>query len=232
MKTGKRFLLAALCGLTFAVPALATSVYGIAAANRLVVFDTEGSGTLMGNVGITGLGAGQSLVGIDFRAANSVLYGVSSDSRLYSINRSTGVASVIGAASAFLLSGSSFGLDFNPVVDRLRLTSDADQNLRLNPNNGTLNTIGSLGFDTTDPVGFDIFAFGNQAFASLTGAGGTSRLLTINLATGAATQIGAIGEGLLIADIAVQQLPEPGTVGLVLAALLGVTASRRQRRLK
>ena len=33
------------------------------------------------------------------------------------------------------------------------------------PNAGTLNTVGALGFNTSDAVGFDIFFFGNQAFA-------------------------------------------------------------------
>lgn len=281
-----------LLGLTLGAPAFATPVYGITDANTLVVFDSSGPGTISSSVAITGLGAGQTFVGIDFRAVNGVLYGVSSDSRLYSIDRSTGVATAIGAAGAFTLSGSSFDLDFNPTVDRIRLTSNDDQNLRLNPNNGALaatdtplafaasdanaaanpnvvgsaytnsvagatattlfgidstldilisqippnagalNTIGSLGFNTTDQVGFDIFAFGNLAYASLTAAGGGSSLFSIDLATGAATQIGAIGGGLLIADIAVQQVPEPGTIGLMAAGLLGVVASRRQRRVK
>ena len=292
MKTGKRILLGGLVGLTLGTPAFATPVYGITDANTLVVFDSGGPGTISSTVGITGLATGQSLVGIDFRPANGVLYGVSSDSRLYSIDRSTGLATAIGAAGAFTLSGTSFGLDFNPTVDRIRLTSNDDQNLRLNPNNGALaatdtalafaagdansgtnptlvgsaytnsfagattttlfgidsaldilvsqippnagalNTIGSLGFNTTDQVGFDIFAFGNQAFASLTAAGGGSSLFSINLSTGAATQIGAIGGGLQITDIAVQQVPEPGTIGLMAAGLLGMVASRRQRRVK
>ena len=35
-----------------------------------------------------------------------------------------------------MLAGSDFGFDFNPTVDRIRLISDADQNLRLNPMTG------------------------------------------------------------------------------------------------
>ena len=37
-----------------------------------------------------------------------------------------------------VLAGASFGFDFNPTVDRIRVTSDAEQNLRLNPDNGTV----------------------------------------------------------------------------------------------
>jgi hypothetical protein len=36
------------------------------------------------------------------------------------------------------LSGTSFGFDFNPTVDRIRVVSDADQNFRLNPDTGAV----------------------------------------------------------------------------------------------
>src|SRR5262245_18452881 len=36
-----------------------------------------------------------------------------------------------------------FGADFNPVFDRLRVVSDSDQNLRINPFNGSLTAIDS-----------------------------------------------------------------------------------------
>ncbi len=63
------------------------------------------------------------------------------------------------------------------------------------PNNGTLVPVGALGVDATGVNGFDIASIGGTAFAVLN-VGGTSRLYTINLMTGAATQVGAIGGGL------------------------------------
>ena len=61
------------------------------------------------------------------------------------------------------------------------------------PNMGTLNTVGALGFNTDDRVGFDISRL-NVAYASLTAPAATqSTLFTIDLATGAATQVGTIG---------------------------------------
>lgn len=132
------------------------------------------------------------------------------------------------------MNGTSLGFDFNPVRDRIRLTSDADQHLRLNPNDGTLNTVGSLspGFDISGLVGFDIF-FDNRAFASLTPTtSACSSLFSINLTTGAATLIGLIGSGRTIAGIAIQQDPEPAAITLLAAALLGSVAVRARRRLK
>ena len=288
MKIGKRYLLASLLGLAIAGEASALVVYGITTTNGLVSFDSASPGTINSTVGVTGLNGNQTLRGIDFRPVDGLLYGMSSDSRLYTINLSSGVATAIGSAGGFLLNGTTFGFDFNPVPDRIRVTSDLDQNWRLNPNDGTLtaidgtlayavgnanpnivgsaytnsfrgtttttlfgidsaldilvtqappndgtlNTVGGLGFNTSDQVGFDIFFFGNQAFASLTTPGAASSLFSINLGTGAATSIGAIGSGLQIADIAIQQVPEPGTMALLAAALLGSLAVRSRRRLK
>jgi Tol biopolymer transport system component len=62
----------------------------------------------------------------------------------------------------------------------------------VSPNSGQLFTVGALGVDTSDVVGFDIANPSGVAFASLT-VGGTSQLYTINLTTGAATLLGSIG---------------------------------------
>jgi hypothetical protein len=69
---------------------------------------------------------------------------------------------------------------------------------------GRLLTVAPLGVDTTAHVGFDIAPGGGIAYASLTLQGDTvSRLFTINLTTGAATQVGTIGTVDFIRDIAV-----------------------------
>jgi hypothetical protein len=70
------------------------------------------------------------------------------------------------------------------------------------PNNGTLVSVGALGVDASDVNGFDIASSDATAYAALT-VGGTARLYTINLTTGAATQVGAFPAGTLISGIAV-----------------------------
>jgi hypothetical protein len=106
---------------------------------------------------------------------------------------------------------------------------DIDSNLDIlvtqnPPNNGTLNTVGPLGFNTADLVGFDIQGGSGIAYASLTPpTGGASQLFTINLNTGAATLVGTIGSGstltaLAVGPAATNPVPEPGALR---SALLG-----------
>jgi Domain of unknown function (DUF4394) len=80
------------------------------------------------------------------------------------------------------------------------------------PNGGSVTPIGALGFDTTERAGLDVpLGASTTAFASLT-VGGVSQLHSVDLATGTAMLIGAIGpSGTAIADIAVtaQAAPVP-----------------------
>ena len=93
------------------------------------------------------------------------------------------------------------------------------------PNDGTLNTIGSLGIDFGRFGGFDIFspASGdNTAYAAT-----NSIFYGIDLATGEATNFGTIGDGSYrIAGLATTQVPEPASI----AALLGFGAFAFSRR--
>ena len=114
------------------------TAYGLTTANQLVNFNTSRPNTIISTVAITGLQSGENLLGIDFRPATGQLFGLGSTSRLYTINPTTGAATQVGAAGAFTLNGTDFGFDFNPVPDRIRVVSNTGQNLRLNPNDGTL----------------------------------------------------------------------------------------------
>jgi hypothetical protein len=90
---------------------------------------------------ITGLPAGVSVKGIDFRPATGDLSGLGSDKVVYRINPRTAIALAEGPAFESVptaLRGDRIGFDFNPTVDRIRVTSDADDNLRLNPDTGAL----------------------------------------------------------------------------------------------
>jgi Domain of unknown function (DUF4394) len=78
-------------------------------------------------------------LGIDMRPANGQLYALGSTSRLYTLNMANGAATLVGTgALTTALSGTEFGFDFNPTVDRIRLVSNSGQNLRLHPETGAV----------------------------------------------------------------------------------------------
>jgi hypothetical protein len=106
--------------------------------NQLIRFNARDPERIRGIRAITGLPAGVSLQGIDFRPATGDLYGVGSDSVVYRVNPSTGIAVAEGPGFAPALRGRSFGVDFNPVPDKIRVVGDDRQNLRLNVDEGNV----------------------------------------------------------------------------------------------
>jgi trimeric autotransporter adhesin len=130
-------------------------VVGLSAANELVTFRPGAPSALLATVPVTGLGAGEVLVGIDYRPATAQLIGVGSSSVVYALDVQSGVATALGAPFNPPLAGSVFGVDFNPAVDRLRIVSDLDQNLRVNPVSGQVaGTDAPLAFDAAGPHPF------------------------------------------------------------------------------
>jgi hypothetical protein len=125
--------------------ASAETIYGLvgtANPQTLVRFDSSTPATVTTIGPITGLQSAEVIEGIDIRPATGDLYGVGSTSRLYDINRASAVATQVGSGQFSPLldtSLSAFGVDFNPVADRLRVISfGANQNLRLNPDTGAV----------------------------------------------------------------------------------------------
>ncbi|MGG7551886.1 DUF4394 domain-containing protein [Chryseobacterium arthrosphaerae] len=111
--------------------------YAIDNSNNLQIFNPNNPMPVSKTV--AGLQSGENILGIDFRPVNGQLYALGSSSRIYTINLGTGTATAVGSAPfSTLLSGTDFGFDFNPTVDRIRVVSNTGQNLRLNPNDGTI----------------------------------------------------------------------------------------------
>ena len=120
------------------------TIFGVTTGNQLVQFNAATPGTLTSVGAITGLQTGENILAIDFRPSNGQLFGLGSSSRIYTINRTTGAATAVGSQFSTLLNGTNFGFDFNPTVDRIRVVSDTGQNLRLNPNDGTVTVDSNL----------------------------------------------------------------------------------------
>jgi hypothetical protein len=127
----------AAASLAAAAPAPAAPLFATDTNNRLVSFDSERPERASA-VRLRGLPSGVSVKGLDMRPLTGQLWLLGSDSKLYTTTRAGKVTAVSQAPFATPLRGTSFGFDFNPMVDRIRIVSDAEQNLRANPFTGGL----------------------------------------------------------------------------------------------
>ncbi|HEX2445559.1 MAG TPA: DUF4394 domain-containing protein [Vicinamibacterales bacterium] len=111
-------------------------VFGLTDDGRLVRF-RAGAPRMERDFGYVSnlMGADTALIGIDFRVQDGKLYGVGNGGGVYTIDTTTARATFVNALTV-PLSGTSFGVDFNPAADRLRIISDAGQNLAHNVNAG------------------------------------------------------------------------------------------------
>ena len=174
----------------------AEQIVALTASNQLVTFDSATPGALQSTVTISGLLSGDALVGIDLRPSNNTLYGFAVGSaaggpasgvgKVYSINRATGAATLSATLSAdpadatpptpyASVSGTYFGVDFNPVADRLRVVSDTGQSLRINVATGLTQLDGVLAYAAADAnAGTTPQVYASAYTNSVAGAASTS----------------------------------------------------------
>ncbi len=128
---------------TVTPPATLGDTLAVTATGRVVSFNRATPGTLSSNLTVSGLASGETLVGIDVRPADGLVYAVSSLSRIYTLDATTGVLTLRSTLST-PLAGAQFGVDFNPVADRLRIVSNTGQNLRVDVTTGTAIVDGAI----------------------------------------------------------------------------------------
>ena len=245
-----------------------SDLYALTATNRLLLISSYMPGSVLKSKTVTGLQPGESLLALDARQKDGLLYAVGSTGRLYRVTAGTGAATQVGPDPITPTpTGAVFSLARDFFRDQMRLVTDADQSwlfdfftgfpynrptaaLRyasgdpsagrnprivglawaLAPESltfasryygidadtdalvyeqesdlGTLHTVGPLGFDAGDFVGFDN-QLGGPPYASLTlpcpgGCAAPSTLFRINLLTGQATPVAGIGGGEAVRDL-------------------------------
>jgi hypothetical protein len=186
------------------------NTFALTSAGRLVSFD-RASPMMASAFNVTGLQSGETLVGIDIRPGGTTageIYGLSNMGRLYTINKSTGAATLKSTLSAdptdttnpfTALSGTNFGIDFNPVVDRLRVVSDTGQNLRINVDSGAVITDGPLNVGGTTRTGVVEAGYTNDFAATCRttlfyiDASADKLLTTTDPNNGVVTEVGSLG---------------------------------------
>ena len=130
-----------------------TLIYGLTSTNSLVTFDSA-PGIVSPARPLTGLGAGETVVGLDFRPFDGRLYALSRDGadsgRLYTVNLASGALAPIALSGPALTVTGSADIDFNPAAlggtNALRILTGAGQNYRLvfNGDAATVNVDGAV----------------------------------------------------------------------------------------
>ena len=121
---------------------------GITGSADLALFDTANPGGLTSRP-ITGLQSStEKVVGLDWRPATGQLFIVtvpvgivaSALVRTYAVDPATATATFVGSIPNTVPGAGDYatGVDFNPVVDRIRVVNSSNENFRINPNNGSL----------------------------------------------------------------------------------------------
>ena len=116
------------------------TVHAVTARGELITFNAGQPQQLLKRQPLRGLPAGDTLVGIDYRVARGVLYALSAQGRLYTLDPKTAQLTPVGSGAPLVLplAGPRFGFDFNPAADRIRVVGERGQNLRLHPDTGAL----------------------------------------------------------------------------------------------
>ncbi len=154
LSTGVATLVTPFNGLSVIDLTVSTAPMGLALSStgtQLARFEVSVPGTALTST-VTSLTAGEKLVGIDGRPATGNAYGLglnftSNTGTLYLLDATSGAATPIGTPGqiAFVTAGSApvdfadtgYGVDFNPMVDRVRVVSDSGGlNFRVNPITG------------------------------------------------------------------------------------------------
>jgi hypothetical protein len=169
--------------------------YAVDNVNNLFIFDPTLATSTMVSKALTGLQTGEKIHGIDMRPLNGQLYALGSSNRLYTINVGSGICTQIGTgAFTTALSGTSFGFDFNPFTDQIRVVSDTRQNLSINPNTGVVTVEPNV---TSTTATLSAAAYNNNSRSSSTTTlfvidHTTDKLYNLVPTTGVLTEVGEL----------------------------------------
>lgn len=157
-------------------------IYGLSSTNHLITFDSENPATVRSQIGITGVTTGQQIVGMDVRPATGELYclgynATSGEAQIYTLNPMNGMLTPVGTPAMLPLGIASIGFDFNPTVDRIRVTGSNGSNLRFHPTTGALVfTDGNLMFATMDDNASETPMIGSVAYTNSFGGSNVTTL--------------------------------------------------------
>lgn len=215
-------------GLAVQNPASMAVVALSANGTQLIRFAAGTPGTTTTTMAIAGVTADESLVGIDFRPATGQLFALgvnatTGNGTIYRLDPQSGAATAVGTPGsiAFVAADgvtavelpdpatTGYGFDFNPAVDRIRVTTSTGLNFRLNQLSGTA--------VDGDAVGLGTNPDGAINGSSVTGVSGAA--YTNSVAGTAVTTLYALSDA--GSQLTIQNAPNAGTQTVPLTVRLG-----------
>lgn len=179
-------------------------LYGVSSANRLYTINVNtGAATAVGNAGAFTVGG--AALGMDFNPQVDRLRLVTDTDQNLRVNPNDGSLTATDTNLAYAAGDANFGQNPNIVgsaysnnfvgataTTLFGIDSNRDVLVTQNPNTGALTTVGSLGIDVTNVLGFDIFTpFTGLNFGYFTAVvNGLFNLYTVNLTSGVAQFLG------------------------------------------
>jgi Domain of unknown function (DUF4394)/PEP-CTERM motif len=195
----KKILVGLMAAAAIIAPAHAVKLYGVTETNHLISFDSATPGTVASDVAITGV-TGSSILALDIRVRNGLMYALTDDFKIFTVNKATGAASLFANVA---ISGTQFAFDFNPTNANLRIVSNNDTNYVYNfttnaliPGPNVAYGAGPL-FGAAKDITGAAYLFNDNNL----GTGTTLYVLdslndvlsTLNTATGTLTKVGDLG---------------------------------------
>lgn len=180
-------------------------VFALSSTGNLLRF-TSSTSASYSTIGAVTLPGSATVLGMDFRPRTGQLVVLGSDAKLYTLNPTTAEATLLSTLSAdpsdttdgnatfttaLIASSNSYALDFNAVVDRLRIVGSNNANLRVAVDTGLVTTDDNVG---RPPATITGAAYTNDATPLFYGIDSASdRLFSINTSTGGMSQVGPLG---------------------------------------
>lgn len=212
-------LTAALAAAPAADAHLAEKAYALQDSN-LVTFDPASPATSATTTAITGVAAGETLVGLDVRPVNGMLYAfgvnaMSNAGTLYAIGPKTAYASAVGPAGsvAFTTDGATpvdfpdpavvdYGFSASPIVSTFRVTTATGLNFRINANTGApVDGSAVAGTNPDQPIAGAVAGVGGIAYTnSGTNQATATTVYALNTASHALTIQNPPNNGVQIAE--------------------------------
>lgn len=194
-------------GVDTVTPAPVGDTIVVTESGQVASFNRATPGTQVGTRTIFGLLPGDTVAGIDFRPANGLLYALGSRGSLYTLDAATGRATLRSTLKAAAgddapftnLTGTQFGMDFNPVADRLRVVTNTGENLRIDVDTG--DTITDANLLRLNNAGQPVAPTATAAAYSQSFRGSTSTTLyVLDLALGLRSVVNPPNNGILTSD--------------------------------